>query len=79
MSLTKAIAHGKEFRKLYRKSKAVDRTCRNGRSYLRKCPHCDSDRFIQDARLEARARVDELDLLETIMACDEARWEILDE
>lgn len=29
MSLDKAIEHGKENRKPYRKSKAIDRTCRN--------------------------------------------------
>lgn len=29
MSLDKAIEHGKEHRKPYRGSKAVDRTCRN--------------------------------------------------
>ena len=36
MSLDKAIAHGKEKRKPYRKAKAVDATCRNHGS----CPHC---------------------------------------
>lgn len=29
MSLDKAIEHGKEFRKQYRGSKAIDPTCRN--------------------------------------------------
>ena len=29
MSLDKAIEHGKEHRKIYRGSKAFDRTCRN--------------------------------------------------
>lgn len=36
MSLDKAISHGKEKRKPYRGSKAVDPTCRNHGS----CPHC---------------------------------------
>jgi hypothetical protein len=36
MSLDKAILHGKEFRKPYRKAKAVDATCRNHGN----CPAC---------------------------------------
>lgn len=36
MSLDKAIFHGKEKRKPYRGSKAVDPGCRNHGS----CPHC---------------------------------------
>lgn len=40
MSLDKAIASGKERRKNYRGSKAVDRTCRNRGS----CPYCRSNR-----------------------------------
>lgn len=34
MSLDKAIAHGKEHRKLYRGTKAIDATCRNHGSCL---------------------------------------------
>ena len=40
MSLDKAIKHGKEKRKPYRKSKAFDRTCRNHGS----CPWCANNR-----------------------------------
>ena len=40
MSLDKAIAHGKEHRKPYRGSKAIDCTCRNHGS----CPWCESNR-----------------------------------
>lgn len=40
MGLEKAIQHGKEHRKPYRKSKSVDKTCRNhGR-----CPWCQGNR-----------------------------------
>lgn len=38
MSLDKAIEHGKEKRKKYRGSKAIDGSCRNHGS----CPHCRS-------------------------------------
>ncbi len=40
MSLDKAIAHGKEHRKPYRGSKAIDRTCRNHGG----CPWCEENR-----------------------------------
>ena len=40
MSLEKAIAHGKEWRKPYREPKAVDRSCRNHGS----CPACQAGR-----------------------------------
>lgn len=40
MSLDKAIASGKEHRKNYRGSKALDRSCRNHGS----CPYCISNR-----------------------------------
>lgn len=40
MSLNKAIAHGKEKRKPYRKAKAIDRSCRNNGS----CPYCAKNR-----------------------------------
>ena len=38
--LDKAIKHGKEHRKLYRGSKAIDRTCRNHGG----CPWCEENR-----------------------------------
>ena len=41
MSLDKAIKHGKEKRKPYRKAKAVDATCRNHGS----CPWCKENRL----------------------------------
>lgn len=40
MSLDKAITHGKEKRKPYRKSRRFDRTCRNHGS----CSYCESNR-----------------------------------
>ena len=40
MSLDKAIEHGKERRKPYRGSKAIDRTCRNHGS----CQWCEENR-----------------------------------
>lgn len=40
MALDKAIQHGKEHRKPYRKSKAIDKTCRNHGS----CPYCKANR-----------------------------------
>ena len=43
MSLDKAIKHGKEHRKPYRKAKAVDATCRNHGS----CPYCRGNRLYQ--------------------------------
>jgi hypothetical protein len=50
MSLDKAIEHGKERRKPYYKSKAVDATCRPGGS----CPYCQRGRRHKNRkRLEA--------------------------
>lgn len=49
MSLNKAILHGKENRKPYRKSKIFDKTCRNHGS----CPYC------RDNRLHNRYKADE--------------------
>lgn len=46
MSLDKAIKHGKEKRKPYRGSKAVDRTCRNHGS----CTFCEMNRKIATMR-----------------------------
>ena len=40
MSLDKAIAHGKEHRKPYRGSKAIDPMCRNHGG----CPWCEENR-----------------------------------
>lgn len=40
MPMDKAIAHGKEHRKPYRGSKAIDRTCRNHGG----CPWCEENR-----------------------------------
>ena len=40
MGLDKAIKHGKEKRKAYRKAKAIDYSCRNHGS----CPYCESGR-----------------------------------
>ena len=48
MTLDKAIAHGKEKRKPYRKSKAIDRSCRNHGS----CPHCAKGRKYKRLRQE---------------------------
>lgn len=41
MSLSKAIASGKEHRKEYRGGKAVDKTCRNHGG----CPWCEGNRI----------------------------------
>ena len=49
MSLDKAIAHGKEKRKPYHGSKAIDRTCRNHGS----CPRCRQNR-LHKFRVEKR-------------------------
>jgi len=46
MSLDKAIKHGKEKRKPYRKGKAVDATCRNHGS----CPHCKGNRLYKNKK-----------------------------
>ena len=40
MSLNNAIKHGKEKRKAYRGSKAIDHTCRNHGG----CPWCEGNR-----------------------------------
>jgi hypothetical protein len=54
MSMDKAIAHGKEKRKPYRGSKAIDRTCRNHGS----CPYCRENR-LHKFRGKARGRAEE--------------------
>ncbi|NCA83878.1 MAG: hypothetical protein EOM72_14280 [Opitutae bacterium] len=48
MSLDKAILHGKEWRKPYRKAKAVDATCRNHGT----CPACRKARQHKERRRE---------------------------
>ena len=48
MSLDKAIEHGKEKRKPYRRAKAVDATCRNHGS----CRWCKENRLYQYNRTE---------------------------
>jgi len=52
VSLDKAIKHGKERRKPYRKSAAFDRSCRPGGG----CPWCAGNRTYQARRAEAAAR-----------------------
>ena len=53
MSLNKAIEHGKEHRKPYRGSKAIDSTCRNHGS----CEWCEGNRLYQ--RIKAEEASDE--------------------
>jgi len=50
MSLDKAIQHGKEKRKAYRGSKAVDTSCRHGGG----CKYCENNRqYKNKKRLES--------------------------
>ena len=51
MGLEKAIKHGKEHRKHYYGSKAVDQTCRNHGS----CPWCMGNRLYHSRKLEQAA------------------------
>ena len=53
--LDKAIAHGKEHRKPYRKSRRFDRACRNHGS----CGYCWGNRTYAGRRAEAAARQDQ--------------------
>lgn len=46
--LDKAIIHGKEKRKPYRKSKRFDRSCRNHGG----CPYCEDNRTYQKRKSE---------------------------
>lgn len=46
MSMNKAIEHGKEKRKPYRGSKAIDKTCRNHGG----CDWCQGNRTIANAK-----------------------------
>lgn len=48
MSLDKAIEHGKEKRKPYHKSKAIDKSCRNHGS----CPYCEQNRLYKFKKAE---------------------------
>lgn len=48
MSLDKAIEHGKERRRKYRGSKAIDSTCRNHGN----CPACQNSRKHKQQRQE---------------------------
>lgn len=57
MSLDKAIEHGKEHRKPYRRAKAVDPTCRNHGG----CPHCEEDRQFERIKAELLAQEKILD------------------
>lgn len=52
MSLDKAIEHGKEHRKPYCGSKAIDRTCRNHGG----CNVCESNRWHSTRKREAAAQ-----------------------
>lgn len=51
MSLDKSIEHGKEHRKKYRGSKAIDGSCRNHGS----CPHCIAGRKYKHRKQELKA------------------------
>lgn len=55
MSLDKAIKHGKEKRKQYRGSKAVDHTCRNHGS----CDYCKNNRLFNQRKKEQEGFYDE--------------------
>lgn len=46
MALDKAIEHGKERRKKYYGSKAIDRTCRNHGT----CPYCTNNRLYKNKK-----------------------------
>ena len=52
MSLDKAIKHGKEHRKEYYDSRAVDRTCRSHGS----CLWCQGSRFHKYAKQDVNAK-----------------------
>jgi hypothetical protein len=52
MSLDKAIASGKEHRTPYRRSKSIDRSCRNHGS----CDYCQSNRTHANKRRELSAQ-----------------------
>lgn len=50
MSMDKAIDHGKEHRKPYKGSKAIDTTCRNHGS----CPWCQGNRQYRNQKEKER-------------------------
>ena len=52
MSLDKAIEHGKEHRKPYRKAKAVDPYCRNHGG----CSYCEKGRLYKNKKRENEAK-----------------------
>ena len=55
MSLDKAIEHGKEKRKPYRGSKAIDKSCRNhGGGSKYQCPWCLENRMHKNRKRESR-------------------------
>lgn len=57
MALDKAIKSGKEHRKPYRGSKAVDKTCRNHGS----CSYCRNNRLYSKRKAEARIAGDNME------------------
>ena len=57
MSLDKAIEHGKEHRKPYRRSKAIDASCRNHGD----CPICKGNRLYHRTKDEERMKAREED------------------
>ena len=63
MSLDKAIKHGKEHRKQYRGSKAIDRTCCNHGS----CEVCKGNRTYSARKREAAMKAREKAVRETQM------------
>ena len=54
MSFNKAIAHGKEKRKPYRKAKAFDVSCRNHGG----CKYCEDNRLFFDKKRRIAAELD---------------------
>lgn len=56
MSLDKAIINGKEHRKPYRKSRAIDRSCRNHGT----CPYCQKGRQHKHKRQAHEFNLDDL-------------------
>lgn len=61
MSLDKAIEHGKEHRRQYRGSKAIDKTCRNHGD----CPVCLGNRFYQSMKANERMTQDETEWMQS--------------
>lgn len=55
MSLNKAIEHGKEHRKPYRKAKAVDKLCRNHNW----CSYCKGNRTYNTRKRQQQAEYKE--------------------